>query len=341
MRAAVMRNGKLEVMEVPDPVPGPGNVLAETIACGVCGSDLHALKHLGQMKEVAAAAGYPADLDGDVIMGHEFAARVVECGPGAAGLEPGDVVVSIPLVFTPSGPSQVGYSTRYPGGYGELMELTPAFCVKVPDGLDPRQAALTEPMAVGIHAVAKAHLQQGEGAVVLGCGPIGLAIVAGLRLQGVEPIVAADFSPKRRTLAAQMGAHVTVDPRETPPAEAWTGTAGTRTPVIFEAVGVRGMLDDIMLWAPRNTHVIVAGVCMEPDPIRPLIGVSKELSLHFVLGYDPMEFQQTLGHIAEGRIDVSPLITGEVGIEGVPGAFEALSDPESHAKILVEPALGA
>ncbi len=340
MKAAVARGQQLVVTDVPDPLPGPGMMLAETIACGICGSDLHALKYADQMAEVAAAAGYPADLDGDVVMGHEFSARVVELGPGASGFAPGDVVVSIPLVITPNGPSQVGYSTGYPGGYGERMVLSPAMCIKVPDGLDPRHAALTEPMSVGVHAVAKARLQPGDGAIVVGCGPIGLAITAGLRLAGAEPIVAADFSPARRKLASHMGAHVVVDPREEPAIEAWRTAAGGRTPVIFEAVGVPGMLDAIMLWAPRGARIVVAGVCMEPDTIRPLIAIAKEVNVQFVLGYEPLEFYNTLGHIAEGRIDVAPLITGEVGIAGVPEAFEALADPEKHAKILVEPALG-
>lgn len=340
MRAAVMRDRKLVVTEVPDPVPGPGNVLVETLACGICGSDLHALKFVDQMQEVARAAGYPADLEGDVVMGHEFTARVLELGPGAAGLEPGDIVTSIPLVLTATGPAQVGYSPLYPGGYAERMVLSPALCVKVPEGLDPRHAALTEPMAVGVHAANKAKMQPGEGAIVVGCGPIGLATIAGLRLIGVETIVAADFSPARRKLATHMGATLVVDPRETPAIDAWIGVSGTRTPVIFEAVGVKGMLDQIMVWAPRNARIIVAGVCMEADPIRPMIAVSKELSLHFVLGYDPMEFRNTLGYIASGEIDVRPLITGEVGIAGVPQAFEDLGDPETHAKILVMPALG-
>lgn len=342
MRAAVMRDRKLVVAEVPDPVAGPGNVLVETIACGICGSDLHALKFADQMQEIAQAAGYPADLEGDIVMGHEFSARVLELGPGpgAAGLEVGDVVVSIPLVLTADGPAQVGYSAVYPGGYAERMVLSPGLCVKVPEGLDPRKAALTEPMAVGVHAANKAKMQPGEGAVVLGCGPIGLATIAGLRLNGVETIVAADFSPARRKLATHMGATVAVDPRQTPAIEAWTNEAGARTPVIFEAVGVKGMLDEIMVWAPRSARIIVAGVCMEPDPIRPLIAVAKELSLHFVLGYDPMEFRNTLGYIASGEIDVTPLITGEVGIAGVPQAFEDLGDPEAHAKILVVPGLG-
>ncbi len=340
MRATVMRDGKLTVKEVPDPVAGPGNVLVETIACGICGSDLHALKHLDRMIEVSDAMGIPADVAGDVVMGHEFSARVLELGPGASGLAVGDIVVSIPLAMSSAGMAQVGYSQAYPGGYGERMVLTPAFCVKVPDGVDPRLAALTEPMAVGAHAVAKGKIQKNEGAIVLGCGPIGLAIIAGLKLTGVEPIVAADFSPRRRGLASTMGAHVVVDPREEPAIDAWTRSAAGRTPVIFEAVGVPGMLDQVTRFAPRNSRIIVAGVCMEPDTIWPIIAITKELDLRFVLGYDPLEFRATLQHIADGDIDVAPLITGEVGIAGVPEAFESLGDPEQHAKILVRPELG-
>jgi threonine dehydrogenase-like Zn-dependent dehydrogenase len=292
------------------------------------------------MVELADSMGIPSDLEGDVVMGHEFAARVVELGPGASGFEPGDMVVSIPLVVTPEGPAGLGYSRGYPGGYGEKMIVTPMFSFKVPDGLDPRHAALTEPMAVGVHAVAKSGITEREGAIVLGCGPIGLAIIAGLRLKGIEPIIAADYSPKRRGLATQMGAHVVTDPREQPAIEAWSANAGGKAPLVFEAVGVPGVIDDIMRFAPRSTRIVVAGVCMQPDTIYPIVGVTKELSVQFVLGYDPMEFKQTLDHIASGDIDVVPLITGEVGIAEVPAAFEALGNPEEHAKILVEPALG-
>jgi 2-desacetyl-2-hydroxyethyl bacteriochlorophyllide A dehydrogenase len=273
-------------------------------------------------------------------MGHEFSARVLELGPGASGFEPGDVVVSIPLAMTPNGPAQVGYSQAYPGGYGERMVLSPAFCVKVPEGVNPHHAALTEPMAVGAHAVAKAKMQKHEGAVVVGCGPIGLAVIASLRLDGVEPIVAADFSPRRREFAQTMGAHVTVDPREEPAMGAWQRAAAGRTPVFFEAVGVPGILDQIARFAPRSSRIVVAGVCMEPDTIWPMIAVTKELTFIFVLGYDPMEFRRTLDNIATGAIDVAPLITGQVGIAGVPDAFKALGDPEQHAKILVDPSLG-
>jgi threonine dehydrogenase-like Zn-dependent dehydrogenase len=89
--------------------------------------------------------------------------------------------------------------------------------------------------------------------------------------------------------------------------------------------------------APREARIVVAGVCMEDDRIRPMLGINKELSVQFVLGYTPEEFAATLADIAEGRIPVAPLVTGRVGVGGVPGAFETLARPEEHAKILVEP----
>lgn len=170
MRAAVTRGGRIYVAEVPDPVPGSGQVLVETIACGICGSDLHAMKHLNRLVEAARATGVPLDLDPDreLVMGHEFSARVIELGPDAVGLQPGDAVVSLPLVAAPGGPFQVGYSHEYPGGYGERMVLTAALCAKIPEGLDLRHAALTEPMAVGVHAVARSRIEKGEGAIA-GC----------------------------------------------------------------------------------------------------------------------------------------------------------------------------
>jgi threonine dehydrogenase-like Zn-dependent dehydrogenase len=246
----------------------------------------------------------------------------------------------MPVMITAQGMDAIGYSNTYPGGYAERMLLSAFLCIKVPDGLDPRHAALTEPMAVGLHAVEKSGIKKGEGALVLGAGPVGLAVIAALRLAGIEPIVAADFSPKRRALAVTMGAHEAVDPRAEAGIAAWTRVDGKQPLHIFEAVGVTGMIAAAMQDAPRSSRITIVGVCMEPDTIRPMTGINKELSLQFVLGYTPEEFGRTLESIASGAIDVAPLITGEVGIAGVAGAFAALANPEAHAKILVEPALG-
>jgi threonine dehydrogenase-like Zn-dependent dehydrogenase len=110
-----------------------------------------------------------------------------------------------------------------------------------------------------------------------------------------------------------------------------------RPAVVFECVGVPGVLDQLMAASPRGTRLVVVGVCMEADTIHPMLGISKELNLQFVLGYTQEEFAATLGHIASGSIPVAPLITGTVGIDGVAGAFEALASPDKHAKILVRP----
>jgi threonine dehydrogenase-like Zn-dependent dehydrogenase len=277
------------------------------------------------------------DLSRDVVMGHEFSAEVLELGENTGNCSVGDIVVSMPVLFDLSGIHPIGYSNDVPGGYGELMVLSDMLTMKVPNGLSHQHAALTEPMAVGLHAVNKSTIKPGQAAVVLGCGPVGLAVIAALRLAGIEPIVAADFSPKRRQLASTLGAHETVDPRQEPALDAWRRLDGTRALHIFEAVGVPGMIDQAMRDAPKDAQIMVVGVCMEPDSIRPMRGIGKELTIRFALGYDPMEFGASLHSIAEGAIDVTPLITGSVGIDGVPQAFEDLADPEAHAKILVEP----
>jgi threonine dehydrogenase-like Zn-dependent dehydrogenase len=347
MRAAVMRGpNNLVVDDVPDPVPGPGQLLVRTVACGICGSDLHFLKYAKDMVELASELGplsARVDLSKDLIMGHEFAAEVLEVGRDTnAAVAPGDIVVSIPAMVTDitqlESIEPVGaYSNTYGGGYAELMLLSSLLAIKVPNGLDPRHAALTEPMAVGLHAVNRSGIKQGEAAIVLGAGPVGLAVISALARMGIEPIIAADFSPTRRALAQKLGAREVVDPRETPAIDAYDGKQPL---VIFEAVGVPGMLDQAMRDAPRNGRVLVVGACMEKDTVRPLIGVGKELEVRFALGYDPFEFGDTLRAIAEGEIDVVPMITGSVGIDGVPQAFQDLGKPDEHCKILVEPAIG-
>lgn len=345
-----MRSKKLVVDDVPEPTPRPGQILVRTLACGICGSDLHALQYghlMVEMSEQASSAAadelmtpHIMDLSQDVVMGHEFVAEVVEIGENVGNSSVGDIVVSMPMTFDERGIFPIGYSNEYPGGYGELMALSDMLSIRVPNGLDADHAALTEPMAVGVHAVNKSRIQHGEAAVVLGCGPVGLAVIADLHRKGIEPIIAADFSAKRRELAKVLGAHEVVDPRIEPAVDAWRrvdARHANRNLVIYEAVGVQGMIDAAIAAAPRNARILVVGVCMQPDSIRPMLAIGRELSIQFVLGYDPMEFADTLRAIAEGELTAAPMITGLVGIDGVPQAFSDLGDPEAHAKILVVP----
>ncbi len=341
-----MKDWQLSVEDLPDPVPGPGQVLTRVLACGICGSDLHMLQH--GARQLALAAEFaewaapdevrtvPLEPSKPTVMGHEFCCEVVELGPGCSNVAVGDLVVSMPVAFDAAGLHGIGFSNHYPGGYAELMVLNDAMALKVPNGLPVRLAALTEPFAVGVHAVNRSGIAAGDAAIVLGCGPVGLAVIADLARRGIGPIVASDFSPRRRHLAATLGAHEVVDPRETRPVDAWRRLDGRRPLVVFEAVGVPGMIDQAMLMAPKGSRVLVVGVCMEDDRIRPMAGIRGELTIQFALGYQPEEFAGALHAIAEGAVDLAPLLTGTVGIDGVPLAFAELGNPEAHAKILVE-----
>jgi 2-desacetyl-2-hydroxyethyl bacteriochlorophyllide A dehydrogenase len=339
MRAAVLRDGRMvERADVSEPMPEPGQVLVGVKACGICGSDLHFAKHGADALELnnqidgfGGSGGIQIDLNRDIFMGHEFSAEVLEAGPDTEAPAPGTLVTSLPVLVSSTGFEPIVYSNKTIGGYAERMVLSAPLLTPIPNGLDPRHAALTEPMAVGLHAVNKSAIERGETALVLGCGPIGIAIIAGLHRRGVETIVAADYSVRRRELAETMGATTTVDPADGSPFDS------TKPRVVFEAVGVPGIIDDILRRAPVGARVVVAGVCMQADTVHPYFAIAKQINVQFVLAYDPTEFTDCLQAIAEGDIDVAPMITGEVGLDGVGAAFDDLAHPDAHCKILVTP----
>jgi 2-desacetyl-2-hydroxyethyl bacteriochlorophyllide A dehydrogenase len=337
MRASVLRDGRMVYRDdVPEPVPGPGQVLVAVRSCGICGTDLHFAAHGAEVltlsNEMASGAGaMSVELSHDVFMGHEFSAQVLEAGPGTDTHPPGTHVTSIPVLLSGTNFEAIVYSNTTVGGYAERMLLSAPLLLPVPNGLDPQNASLAEPIAVGLHAVNKSGIQPGEAALVLGCGPIGIAVVAALRTRGVETIVAVDFSPKRRDLAATMGAHQTIDPAQGSPFDT------AKPAVVFDAVGVPGIIDDVMRRARAGTRLVVVGVCMQADTVHPFFAIAKEISVQFVLAYSPEEFGDSLRAIAEGDIDVTPMITGSVGLEDVGAAFDDLADPGRHCKILVTP----
>ena len=379
MRAVSCHDSKLEVVDLPTPEPGRGQLLLTVLRCGICGSDLHARQHADELAEVAEASGYSGAMRSDqhVVMGHEFCGEVADHGPGVRGTwRPGTQVVAMPLRRAGGATHAIGLSEAAPGGYAEQMLVEESLTFAVPNGISPKLASLTEPMAVGWHAVRRSEIGKRDTAIVVGCGPIGLAVIGALVARGVRHIVASDYSPARRALAHRLGAHVVVNPAESSPFEAvadrgyvtkgadlfdlavtgmaklrrlpvpwepvWrvaelAGATDPKRPVVFECVGVPGIIDSIITSAPLRARVVVVGVCMDPDQFRPALAINKEIDLRFVLGYTPIEFRDTLHMLAEGKINAEPLVTGTVGLAGVADAFTALGDPEKHAKILVDP----
>jgi threonine dehydrogenase-like Zn-dependent dehydrogenase len=378
MKAVNCLGGKLEVVEVAAPRPADGQLVLDVQRCGICGSDLHAKDHADELEDVMAALSYPDFMRSDtpVVMGHEFCGEIAERGRRVAKeFKVGATVVSFPLVRARGGVHLTGLSPLAPGGYAEQVLAEASMSFVVPNGLSPEVAALTEPMAVALHAIRRSDIGKRDVAIVVGCGPVGLAVICHLKARGVRTIVASDLSARRRALATRCGADVVVDPAVDSPYAAasskgfvteapalyelgvgsmeklrrlpgWShvyravdalGAASPKRPVIFECVGVPGMIDGIIGAAPLNSRVVVVGVCMGDDKLRPALATGKELDLRFVFGSTPLEFRDTLHMLADGKLDASPLITGTVGLDGVATAFEALGDPEAHAKILIDP----
>jgi threonine dehydrogenase-like Zn-dependent dehydrogenase len=358
MRAAVFRSGEIVADTIPDPVPAAGQVLVKTLACGICGSDLHARKHAQHMASMARhfPGRKPIDLARDVVFGHEFCCEILDYGPATQRrMKPGTRVCSLPVLVSATGLQGIGYSNDVVGGYAERMVLSEPLLIEVPNGLLAEHAALTEPLAVGIHAVAKANIRGDEVPLVIGCGPVGLAVIAALKLKGLHPIVAADYSPARRVLAAKLGADVVIDPAQTEPFTAWAQYAemtpeqkaarpafqaflpALKSSLIFECVGVPGLLQQLFEGAPRDARIVVVGVCMESDRSEPILGIMKELSVQYVYAYTPEEFATALRLIAEGQFNASSMVTATTDIDGVAQAFADLANPERHTKIIIRP----
>jgi threonine dehydrogenase-like Zn-dependent dehydrogenase len=358
MSAVVLRRGGLELIEIPIPRPGRSEVLVRTLANGICGSDLHCVGHGAELVAgVRAVSGVELfDLDEPIIMGHEFCAEVVEYGPDCRKTLPlGTRVVSVPILLRPQ-PVQIGFGgVDTPGGYAEYMVLSEDLLIPVPDNVANDTAALAEPLTVALHAVNRGALGSDDVPIVIGCGPIGLAVIAVLKMRGVGPIVAADFTPARRVLATALGADIVVDPRETSPYDSWQSVAAVSDParysrqttmfpefafrpsVVFECVGVPGVIQQILAGAAPCSKVVVAGLCMEQDTLQPTFAILKEIDVIFCISYTFDEFEQVLARISTGELRVDPLITSRIGLDGVPDAFARLADPESDAKIIVTP----
>ena len=381
MRAVVCQHAELRVEELPEPQPEPGQVRVEVVRAGICGSDLHARAGVDSWAEIADAVGYHrfARSREPVVFGHEYVGTVAEYGPRtAARLPAGTPVVAVPLIRNDEHVDAIGLSAHAPGAYAEALLLQASLLLAVPNGLDLDVAALTEPLAVAHHAVRRAEITRRQPAIVIGCGPIGLAVILALKAAGVATVIASDLSAGRRALATRCGADVVVDPREQSPFEppgvrlrgvirdapAAFGLAldtverlariplvdwrhiwrlaeavggGPTQPVIFECVGVPGMIDGLLADAPLYSRVVVAGVCVGQDQITPARAIQKEIDLRFVFGYTPLEFRDTLHMLADGKLDPRPLITATVGLAGVADAFAALGEPDRHAKILIDP----
>lgn len=340
MRAAYMLDGKIAVGELPDPVPRKGQVLVKTHSCGLCASDLHVLHHGERLVQWSKEFDGPfnMDLSRPVVLGHEYVGEIVDYGPGSARkLRSGTRVTSLPVMFRPDGFDVVGLTNDAPGGLGEYMLLDENLLMEIPTALDSAMAALTEPLSVGLHHARIGRVERDDVPLVVGCGAIGLGVIAGLKLLGAAPIMAADFSPQRREMALQMGADIAIDPKEVTPYAPIPMLGSRRATVIFECVGVPGVLDQIMRSVGHGARIIVGGWCLEMDHVFTACAHLKQINIQFAGGEDQQDMDLALRAIGDGLINIAPWLGARVGLSGAGAALERIGKPGSAIRTVVDP----
>jgi threonine dehydrogenase-like Zn-dependent dehydrogenase len=342
MKAAYLMNKQIHVGELDDPVPGPGEVLVRTHSCGLCASDLHVKQHGQALSEWSRQYDGPfkMDLSRPMVLGHEYVAEIVDFGPDTQRhLKRGTRVTSQPLAKKSQGFEIIGISNNYPGGFGELMVLSEEYLQPIPDALDADLAAMAEPVCVGLSYVRQARLAKDDVPLVVGCGAIGLSMIMALKFQDQRPIIASDFSPHRRELALAMGADQVVDPRDINPFEAQASLGGRAPNVIFECVGVPGVIDQIIRQCAYSARIIVPGWCLEPDHMLTVCAHTKALNIQFGCGAMTDDFDRAVRALGDGRIDPSRWLGGRISLSEVAARLDGISNPLNPVRFVVDPRL--
>ncbi|HEY1840634.1 MAG TPA: zinc-binding dehydrogenase [Mycobacterium sp.] len=341
----VLRAGRLDVREVADPVPGPGELLLRTLSTAICASDVHFMDHpeLG-ISDPTGRSLY--DADRDIVLGHEFVGEVIGYGPDCTERFPvGTRVTSIPIRVVNGGADGVRIIGQHPeaqGSFGELVVVAETLAKPVGGHVSSDAAALTDAFAVGEFYVRSARMEPGEIPVVIGAGAIGLSAVAALTGRGVEPIIVSDYNSERRELACgSFGAHIAVDPGTESPFDVWRVLRVERglwgPLVVFECVGAAGLIQKIVESVDIGSRIYCAGGWYTGDSLSITEATRQGVTIQFGGGPHPQDWYGTLDAIASGRLDPLPSVGAVVGLDEVPSALDSARKSTGPARFIVHP----
>lgn len=341
MRAVVLRGGRLEVRDTPDPVPRAGELLVRVRSTAICASDVHYMDHPHvAIDDPSGMSAYDEDVD--LVMGHEFVGEVVSRGPGCSDRFPlGTRVTSMPMLVVDGGIRIIGQHPDAPGSFGELMLLSEDLTRAVPDGVPDDAVALVDAFAVGEYYVRCSGITSGNLPLVVGAGAIGLSAVAALERRGIEPVIVSDFWAERRNLAREFGAEVLVDPAVRPPFEVWRETAAERgvttPPVVFECVGAPGLVQQLVETCEMWTRIYVAGAWYTDDTINCTDAARRGVTVQFGGGPLPDDWWGTFDAVCEGRLDPLPSVGRVIGLDEVPAALDLARRAQGPPRVIVHP----
>ena len=316
---------------LPDPTPGAGEVVVKVARCGICGSDLH-------MTEDAAYGCKHGD-----VLGHEFAGEVVGLGPEVQGLKTGDLVSVIPL--RSCGQCEhcrkgvVQWCARFGlqgGGYAEYALTRPNQCVKLGTDVSLADGAIVEPLAVALHGVNLSGLKAGDKVLVLGAGPIGLAVAFWARRLGAARVAVQDVAEFQRQRALAMGADAfVVDPQD--PVGSAERALGGKADIVFECVGIPGLIAQAVEQVKPRGTILLLGLCTRPDTFNSFAMLSKEVRLVTSAFFTVPEYEASLEALAQGAAEPRLLVTDTISLGDTPAVFESLKHRTSQCKVLIAP----
>jgi (R,R)-butanediol dehydrogenase/meso-butanediol dehydrogenase/diacetyl reductase len=316
---------------LPDPTPDPGQVVVKVGRCGICGSDLH-------MTEDAAYGCQHGD-----VLGHEFAGEVVALGCEVEGFKTGDLVSVIPLKSCGQcehcRKGEVQWCAEFGlqgGGYAEYALTRPNQCIKLPSDLSLADGAIIEPLAVALHGVNLSGLKADDKVLILGAGPIGLAVAFWTKRLGAGKVAVQDIAEFQQDRALDMGADVfVVDPAD--PVGSAERALGGKADIVFECVGIPGLIDQAVQQVRNRGTVLLLGLCTRPDPINSFAMLSKEVRLVTSAFFTVPEYRASLEALAQGAFEPRLLVTDTISLADTPEVFESLKHRTSQCKVLIAP----
>jgi threonine dehydrogenase-like Zn-dependent dehydrogenase len=338
MKAAIYPGqGKPPVIEeLPDPRPGPDDVIIKVHRCGICGTDLSMTR--GTMWDFPAGGQF----------GHEFAGEIIEVGKNVSSLKVGEGIAVLPVIACGqceachSHGNNVLCANPVSGmvGFAELAKVATSVATKLPSTLSMADGALIEPLAVSLYGLKLAQIQPGDRVLVLGGGTVALYAIYWARRLGAGRIAAMSRSDRRKDLCLAMGADAFVAYGDDEVGEVIEALGGPPR-FVFECVGAEGMLAKSVMHVAQFGKIVSLGFCTSPDPVLPAMASYKCASMQFAVGYTMNEFH----YIAEqldrdriqggGRCDPKAIITSDIPLVDLPAMFDVLRGPNNETKVHV------
>jgi (R,R)-butanediol dehydrogenase / meso-butanediol dehydrogenase / diacetyl reductase len=316
--------------ELPDPAPNAGEVVIKVGRCGICGSDLH-------MTEDPAYGCQHGD-----VLGHEFAGEIVALGRGVESIKTGDLVSVIPLKSCghceDCRKGEVQWCAEFGlqgGGYAEYAVTRPNQCVRLGTDVSLADGAIIEPLAVALHGVNLSGLKAGDKVLVLGAGPIGLAVAFWARRLGAT-VAVQDIAESQRQRALDMGADAfVVDPAD--PVGSAERALGGKADIVFECVGIPGLIAQAVEQVKPRGTILLLGLCTRPDTFNSFAMLSKEVRLVTSAFFTVPEYEASLEVLAQGAMEPRLLVTDTISLVDTPEVFESLKRRTNQCKVLIAP----